>query len=807
MKRPLLGLLLAMFHFVASASADVTIADSFTYTNDFGPGDSFSSTNGATPPITVDTTGFTAAGSDKLVILLSFHNSAGTTAPITSLTYGGASFYSNLAAGPGLATTGLGSKNYILYLDDVATDGDLVIGFDDTLNASWDIDEVGVLLLAVNGTLDGTAVTSQYLANNNAFNATNAIVGDLIVGMGQRNNQSSMTVNAPYTGVNLQVGNLNAEGAHLIATAPDPEAPVFATVTPQAKSFAVFATASSSSTTVPDVVGLSQASAESAITGASLIVGTVTTDYSDTVPAGDVISQNPEGGETIASGEPVDLLVSLGPPPQVSVPDVVGLSQASAESDITGVSLAVGAVTFQNDAVVPAGDVISQNPTAGSSVDINSSVDLVVSYGPQPLVPDVVDVDEATAKSTIAGASLTVGNVSNGYSPTIAAGNVITQVPAAGMSVDTNSPVDLVISLGANPAPATIASIFSYKYDFGPGDNSVTDNQGATSPITITPYEFTAAGAGKLVAVISVHNSAVQTAPVTGVTYAGESLTLVAGNEGVGYTKATIYYLDDVSIDGDFVINLDNSTYNIDEVAVQLFALNGLQSGTAFDAQSGAFTDIDAEVGDFVVGAAQRNNQPSTMTVTNVPPYYEINNTVGEMTTRTGYQVVTTAGLTSPIFNGDVQSRSLAAFAAVGNHLGTAYDDWAATNAPVTGGDPTADEDDDGVNNGIEFVVGGSISTNDLDKLPTVSADGSNMTFSFVRDQASIDASTLVTIEVSADLATWDTPPSPYAVPDTPTAGPPVAVVDNLDGTDTVTLTVAQDSAKKFARLRVTIAP
>ena len=45
-------------------------------------------------------------------------------------------------------------------------------------------------------------------------------------------------------------------------------------------------------------------------------------------------------------------------------------------------------------------------------------------------------------------------------------------------------------------------------------------------------------------------------------------------------------------------------------------------------------------------------------------------------------------------------------------------------------------------------------------------------------------------------------------MPNTPTAGPPVAVVDNGDGTDTVTLTVAQaPDAKKFARLKVVITP
>jgi uncharacterized repeat protein (TIGR03803 family) len=63
----------------------------------------------------------------------------------------------------------------------------------------------------------------------------------------------------------------------------------------------------------PDVVGQTQAAATSAITGADLGVGTVTTESSDTVPSGTVISQSPAGGTAVASGSAVNLIVSSGP--------------------------------------------------------------------------------------------------------------------------------------------------------------------------------------------------------------------------------------------------------------------------------------------------------------------------------------------------------------------------------------------------------------------------------------------------------------------------------------------------------------
>lgn len=139
----------------------------------------------------------------------------------------------------------------------------------------------------------------------------------------------------------------------------------------------------------------------------------------------------------------------------------------------------------------------------------------------------------------------------------------------------------------------------------------------------------------------------------------------------------------------------------------------------------------------------------------------------------------------------------------------SAYATWAAVNAPT--GNPDDDFDDDGVSNALEFVLGGLATTNDLDKLPAIDADGTNMTLTFKRDQSSIDPKTALLIEVGTDLVNWNTAPSPYTVPDgTLGNNPGVTVVKDSPsvGTDTVTLTVLQSpDAGKFARLKVVITP
>ena len=61
---------------------------------------------------------------------------------------------------------------------------------------------------------------------------------------------------------------------------------------------------------VPNVEGLTQAAATTAITAAKLTVGTVTQQTSNTVATGKVISQEPASGGSVVQGSPVNLVIS-----------------------------------------------------------------------------------------------------------------------------------------------------------------------------------------------------------------------------------------------------------------------------------------------------------------------------------------------------------------------------------------------------------------------------------------------------------------------------------------------------------------
>src|SRR5437660_1689051 len=211
---------------------------------------------------------------------------------------------------------------------------------------------------------------------------------------------------------------------------------------------------------VPNVVGQMQAAATSAIISAGPTLGTVTMQSSTTAAPGNVISQSPAAGTSVASGLAVNLVVSSGapPPPPVPVPNVVGQTQAAATSAITGAGLTVGTVTMQSSTTVPSGNVISESPAAGTRVAKGSAVNLVVSSGPaQVAVPNVVGQTQAAATSAISGAGLTAGTVTMQSSTTVASGNVISESPAAGTKVASGSAVSLVVSSG--PAQVAVPNV------------------------------------------------------------------------------------------------------------------------------------------------------------------------------------------------------------------------------------------------------------------------------------------------------------------------------------------------------------
>ena len=235
--------------------------------------------------------------------------------------------------------------------------------------------------------------------------------------------------------------------------------------------------------TVPNVVGLSQADATAALTGADFVV-VVNTATSTTVPAGTVISQNPAGGTTRNFGSNVTITVSIG----TVVPNVVNALLANATTTIIGAGLTVGSVTQEFSNTVAINRIISQSPASGTTVQLGTAVALAVSLGAQPkIVPNVVGLTQANATTAIQNAGLVVGALTSATSATIPLGSVISSSPVAGTSVPALSAVNLQISLGA-PTPAGL--VLALAFDEASGtvalDSSASQHNGTIRQATRT---------------------------------------------------------------------------------------------------------------------------------------------------------------------------------------------------------------------------------------------------------------------------------------------------------------------------------
>jgi serine/threonine-protein kinase PK-1 len=125
--------------------------------------------------------------------------------------------------------------------------------------------------------------------------------------------------------------------------------------------------------TVPTLTGKGASAAKSLIEALGL-VASPTEAYSDTVPEGQVISQQTREGSTVYRGDSVSYTVSKGPE-MVTVPDVVGLQRQEARNKLEGAGL-----TVQEDLILGGffNTVRSSNPAGGSKVKKGSTVTISV---------------------------------------------------------------------------------------------------------------------------------------------------------------------------------------------------------------------------------------------------------------------------------------------------------------------------------------------------------------------------------------------------------------------------------------------
>lgn len=205
---------------------------------------------------------------------------------------------------------------------------------------------------------------------------------------------------------------------------------------------------------VPDLIGQSAGYADSKLKEVGLNPDRQPDVYSDSVPEGSVISQDPAAGTQVQKGSSVKFVVCKGPEPprEVTVPDLKNLTVDQASSRLSQAGLTLGTTTEQYSETVSSGKVISQSPAPGGKAKEGSAVSIVVSKGPEPTkvtVPNLDGMNKADAESALTAKGLVpfVSELANPDPTTW--GKVYNQDPAAGTKVDGGSTV--IIYVGKTP--------------------------------------------------------------------------------------------------------------------------------------------------------------------------------------------------------------------------------------------------------------------------------------------------------------------------------------------------------------------
>ena len=207
---------------------------------------------------------------------------------------------------------------------------------------------------------------------------------------------------------------------------------------------------------VPDLVGLTQQQAASVAAKAGLTVQVASEEFSDTVPAGAILTTAPVAGAGIAAGGTIRASISKGPQ-STSVPNVTGQLPAAATQALADVGLSVDQTRKVFDPTIPSGQVVSTLPAGGEPVKPGSSVVLNVSKGPEPVtIPPLTGRKGAAAQAALERLGLQV-TIEEHYSKRIDTGDVITSRPKAGVEVPAGSTVQVNVSKG--PPPVTVPNL------------------------------------------------------------------------------------------------------------------------------------------------------------------------------------------------------------------------------------------------------------------------------------------------------------------------------------------------------------
>ena len=198
---------------------------------------------------------------------------------------------------------------------------------------------------------------------------------------------------------------------------------------------------SNSTVDVPNVVGKQLSVATRLLEERHLRVSSSEVTNSD-VPAGQVISQSPEAGESVKEQRMVHLVVSKGAG-DITIPDLQGMSFDQAREKLKALGLSIGKISYTSDTSKDDGVVISQGLQAGGKASKGATVDITINQTKSTMVeiPNVVGMTIKEAKEALGNLGLSISKISGSNEDSA----IVTAVsPAPGSSVKRDESITLV---------------------------------------------------------------------------------------------------------------------------------------------------------------------------------------------------------------------------------------------------------------------------------------------------------------------------------------------------------------------------
>ncbi len=205
---------------------------------------------------------------------------------------------------------------------------------------------------------------------------------------------------------------------------------------------------------IPDVSKKTEAEAVNVLEDLGL---SVDIDYQDSseIEEGNVISTSPQANSMVAKGDKIKVIVSKGK--YITIPDLTDMDKDTAIRKINDSGLTVGSTSNEeNYSAREAGKVASQIPKPGEKVKEGTTVNIILSIGPEPVVktfemPNLVGLRKDDAYNLLRDKSkgLNLGiTETNKNSDNYEKGIVMEQYPGKKTEVTEDTKFQIVISLG-----------------------------------------------------------------------------------------------------------------------------------------------------------------------------------------------------------------------------------------------------------------------------------------------------------------------------------------------------------------------